>query len=133
MAPIDELLSGAGLCFETIRGNWAAWIAGSVPSGGPHSPAGSAHLQEAASLAHSGLSTFWASSDNFGAVSLCILPSGVLGEGESLLRMAVRELESVPRFPGRLVFWCSLQAGGPGCGAATESVTRYVVFGSQPP
>lgn len=53
MAPVAELLSGAGLRVSEYGGDWALLRAGSLLSRGPLSPADPAGLHEAARPAHS--------------------------------------------------------------------------------
>lgn len=53
VAPVAELLSGAGLRVSEHGGDWALLRAGSLLSRGPLSPADAAGLQEAAGPAHS--------------------------------------------------------------------------------
>lgn len=53
MAPVAELLRGAGLRVSELGGDWALLRAGSLLSRGPHGPADPVGLQEASGPAHS--------------------------------------------------------------------------------
>lgn len=108
VAPVAELLSGAGLCFQSICANCARLMAGSLLSWSPHNPAYPAHLEEAARPAHSGLPASWAPSHIFKSPCFPVGPPFSRGGGKPIENGLWAEQGSAPVF-----FWCSLQAGGP--------------------